>query len=183
MIVTSAPKSRAEVARAMPILPVERLLTKRTGSSGSCVPPTVITTCTPARGPLRPSTLRAISMIWGGSAMRPMPIAPEASRPSIGPTTNAPRCTKARDVLLRDRVQPHAGLHGRSQQQRPAAGQRGGAQGIIGQAQRQLGDGVGRGRRDQKEISLARQGHVHDLTVAQRPQVGGHRPAGERGES
>ena len=46
--ITSAPAARAALAKAIPILPLERLPKKRTGSSGDMVPPAVITIFLPA---------------------------------------------------------------------------------------------------------------------------------------
>ena len=53
MSVTRAPRSSAASAIATPILPVERLPMKRTGSIGSRVPPAVTTTWRPARSASR----------------------------------------------------------------------------------------------------------------------------------
>ena len=51
-------------------------------------------------------------------------------------------------ILLRGRVQPHLPVHGRRDQDSGlrVQRQRDAAQGVVGQAQRQLGDGVGRRR-------------------------------------
>ena len=63
----------------------------RTGSTGSRVPPALMTTVRPARSPLRPRTAWMWPRISAGSARRPMPMRPDARRPGAGPTTTAPR--------------------------------------------------------------------------------------------
>src|SRR5688500_1753168 len=85
--VTDAPRSRAPSAMAAPILPEERLPMKRTGSSGSRVPPAVTTTCSPSRSPARANRCSTASTMVGGSASRPMPVSPDASSPTSGSTT------------------------------------------------------------------------------------------------
>ena len=86
MSVTEAPRSRAASAMAAPILPDERLPMKRTGSSGSRVPPALTTTCRPSRSPARANRRSTASRIVAGSARRPMPVRPEASSPTSGST-------------------------------------------------------------------------------------------------
>ena len=53
-----APRSRAASAIAYPIFPEDLLEMKRTGSTGSCVPPALTTIVRSARSPVRPSTMR-----------------------------------------------------------------------------------------------------------------------------
>ncbi len=105
--VTSAPRRCAAEARAWPCLPDDRLVMNRTGSIGSRVPPADTTTLTPARSsrPSRPSrssrSSRAarpaasisstVATTTAGSARRPAPLSPPASRPSSGGTTVTPR--------------------------------------------------------------------------------------------
>ena len=102
---TSAPRRRAAAARAWPCFPEDRLVMNRTGSIGSRVPPADTTTRTPARSPVRPArrlpsgrrTGHAAAgrarcpTITDGSASRPAPMSPPASRPSSGGTTVTPR--------------------------------------------------------------------------------------------
>ena len=107
MRVTSAPRSSAARATATPILPVERLPMKRTGSIASAVPPAVTTMCRPTRSASRgapsrrggraagsgartgrsPIAATTASTIRGSSASRPTPTCPEASGPTSGSTT------------------------------------------------------------------------------------------------
>ena len=61
--VTDAPRSRAASAMAAPILPLLRLPMKRTGSSGSRVPPALTTTCSPSRSPARAKSCSTASTI------------------------------------------------------------------------------------------------------------------------
>ncbi len=92
--VTRAPRATAVRASAYPCLPEERLPRKRTGSSGSRVPPALITTWRPARSGSatpRASTRRQTSKISPGSGSRPLPVSTPVSRPTAGSTTTAPR--------------------------------------------------------------------------------------------
>ena len=90
--VTAAPRSRAASATAKPILPVEWLPTKRTGSMASRVPPAVTITCLLRRSPAcRPIKARVAATTSTGSIMRPSPSRPLASRPRAGPATSTPR--------------------------------------------------------------------------------------------
>ncbi len=79
---------------AKPILPVERLPRKRTGSRSSTVGPAVTTTRRRprSRGITRPSTAAAMAL---GSAMRPTPESPEATSPSTGPTNSTRPCSRS----------------------------------------------------------------------------------------
>src|SRR6185436_19030117 len=87
---TRAPRRAASAARENPILPLERLPRKRTGSTGSKVGPAVTTTVRPVRGPGRAASSTAAA-ISSGSAILPRPTSPEASGPSTGPTIRTPR--------------------------------------------------------------------------------------------
>ena len=91
--VTSAPRRGGRRRGRRPAGRDERLPRKRTGSSGSRVPPAVTTTCRPARsarGGRRPARgpRRAIS---SGSAIRPGPVSAPVSRPAAGSETWTPR--------------------------------------------------------------------------------------------
>ena len=66
------------------------------------------------------STASAIST---GSASRPTPISPSASRPEPGAMTWTPRATQQREVGGRGRVEVHARVHGRGDQHRPVEGE------------------------------------------------------------
>ena len=84
--VTVAPRSRAASAMAVPILPLDRLPMKRTGSMGSRVPPALTTTLSPSRSPARSKSRSTASAMVAGSARRPIPVRPEASDPTSGST-------------------------------------------------------------------------------------------------
>ena len=67
---------------------------KRTGSSGSRVPPAVTTSLRPASAPSEPSTRRICPINVGVSGSLPAPSKPLASRPLSGSITCAPRCRR-----------------------------------------------------------------------------------------
>ncbi len=91
--VTLAPRDAASSATACPCLPEERLPMKRTGSMGSRVPPAVTTTRRSSRSWRESSARRAstTATMEAGSARRPAPTSPPASRPLSGSTTCTPR--------------------------------------------------------------------------------------------
>ena len=63
-------------------------------------------------------------------------------------------------ILLGGRVVVHVGIHGRSDQdRRPRRDHRGG-QRVVGQARRQLGDAVHRGRGDDHDVGTLGQGYM-----------------------
>ena len=146
--VTCAPRSRAASAMAKPILPVERLVRKRTGSSISRVG---------AGGDKHAATgevlffaedffdgaqdglrfLHAAHVLVAAGEM-PAGGAAEAHAPGA----------QAFGVFLRGGVFPHGGVHRRRQQHRAAHGQIRGAEKIVGDAAGELGQRVGRGGRD-----------------------------------
>ena len=90
---TSAPRSRAASASAIPCRPDEALPRNRTGSSGSRVPPALTTTRRPARSPVRADDRRARTWLSrsSGSGSRPGPESEPVSRPAAGSTTTTPR--------------------------------------------------------------------------------------------
>jgi hypothetical protein len=82
------------------------------------------------------------------------------------------------DVILHRRVVPHAAVHGRRHDQRAARRQGHRAQQVVAEPERQPGQRVGRGGRDDEQIGLFRQGQVKHLLM-RGEQVGGHRLAGQ----
>ena len=93
---TSAPRAAAASATAWPCLPDERLEMKRTGSIGSARAarahhhtPSGEVAAAPRRDAQRPPV--AAATMSAGSARRPAPTSPPASRPSPGSTTCTPR--------------------------------------------------------------------------------------------
>jgi hypothetical protein len=76
------PASRAAAATAYPILPLDRLLTNRTGSMASRVGPAVTSTFTrSARGQRAGDVAHTMS---SSAARRPAPVSPQASSPVPG---------------------------------------------------------------------------------------------------
>ena len=71
--------------------PLERLVSTRTGSSGSSVRPAPTSTRVPARLARRTAACSTAAPISSTSASRPGPMSPEASSPLAGPTMTAPR--------------------------------------------------------------------------------------------
>ena len=71
--------------------PLDRLPMKRTGSSGSRVPPAVMTTFFPVKRAVRRKISLAVATTDSGLAMRPSPTAPDASVPYSGSTILIPR--------------------------------------------------------------------------------------------
>jgi len=85
------------------------------------------------------------------------------------------------EVGLGGRVLIHAGVHGWGHEQRAVHGQRRDGQQIIGQAMRQPGNDIGRGRRNHQQVGVLGQGHMGDMGFAAGgPQVGVCWPAGDR---
>jgi hypothetical protein len=92
MRTTSAPRSQATSATRYPILPLERLVTTRTGSIDSRVGPAVTTIRRPASFPPPRSTRAAWARMVSGSLIRPgRSEGPSASAPISGPTIATPR--------------------------------------------------------------------------------------------
>ena len=177
--VTVAPRSAASAATAYPCLPELRLAMTRTASIGSRVPPADTTTRTPSRS-RGPRTRRTAATIVSGSARRPAPTSPPASRPTAGSTMCTPRLAKHRDVLDDARVLPHLGVHRRADHDgRPRGDQRVGQQ--VGRQTHPVGGDQPGGRRgDDDQV-----GPLADLGVRDRggrvvPELGLHRLGGQR---
>ena len=68
-------------------------------------------------------------------------------------------------MLLGGRVPPHVGLHGWRQDARPGARQRGGGHHVVSQAEGELGDAVGGGGCDDKDIRGSTNRYVADTAV------------------
>ena len=92
--VTVAPRSRAASAMAKPILPVERLVRKRTGSSISRVGPAVMSRRRPAKSCLGQRTSSMACRMAAGSSMRPTSSSPQARWPRAGPQKRAPHARR-----------------------------------------------------------------------------------------
>ena len=90
--VTSAPASAAARAMANPILPLDRLVMPRTGSSASKVGPAVTSTCRPC-STLGWKKAMTASRSSSGSSIRPSPVSPQACAPCPGPSSTAPSAT------------------------------------------------------------------------------------------
>ncbi|MGF6481566.1 hypothetical protein QFZ91_003729 [Paraburkholderia sp. JPY419] len=86
-----------------------------------------------------------------------------------------------RDVALRGRVLPHLPVHRRHDEQRAVARDAQSRQQIVGHAVRELGEEVGRRRRDHDRIGFARQINVrHVVRHASVPLARVDRPARQR---
>ena len=164
--VTFAPRRLASAASATPMRPDERLPRKRTASSGSRVPPAVTRTArrrAHAGGPSTASTARAIS---SGSVIRPeagLALGELALRRADD--LHAARAQHL-DVRLRRRVLPHAGVHRRRDEERPAVGERRLGEHVVGEPVRELRERVRRQRRDHERVG-ARQVRIE--IVRRRP--------------
>ena len=77
-----------------------------------------------------------------------------------------PALAQGRQVGLGGGVGVHAVVHRRRDQARRRAGEEGGGQHRVGDAGGQLGDGVGRGRRDEEGVAVGGQLEVADRVVA-----------------
>ena len=131
--VTLAPRRWASSASASPMRPDERLPTKRTESIGSRVPPAVTSTCAPSSSPptlqrrSRPRRAAPAARAAGRCRTRPA----SRARPVPGSSTVTPRARRRREVGLGGRMLVHRVVHGRSDDQRSPAGQRGGGQQVV----------------------------------------------------
>ncbi len=86
-----------------------------------------------------------------------------------------------RDVALIRGVRPHLPVHRRRDDQRAIARERERGQEIVGVTVGDLREKVRRRRGDDDRIGAARQVDVaHSVVGARRPQIGEHRPAGQR---
>ena len=168
---TSAPRSTAARARAQPIRPEERLPRNRTGSRCSRVPPALTTTRRPARSRAAArctiegsvSTAVATAASSAGSGSRPGPVSGPVSRPESGSTTMQPRDRERVDVGLGGRVQPHLGVHRRSEDDRAVGGQQGGGEQVVGPAGGGPGQQIGGGRCDEHQVGLLTEPDVRHL--------------------
>ena len=71
--VTSAPRRAASSAIACPVLPLARLVMKRTKSMGSSVAPAYTSARTPSRSCARPTSASTASAMSSTGASRPSP--------------------------------------------------------------------------------------------------------------
>ena len=78
--VTAAPRAAASRASAIPVAPVDALLTNRTGSKASRVGPAVTTTRSPARSRRARARARAPSTRRSSAASRPTPVSRSAKK-------------------------------------------------------------------------------------------------------
>ena len=118
------------------------------------MPPALTSTVFPARVSVSPSSSRTRAKIASGSLIRPRPISPSASSPSSGPISSHPALAQRRDVRLRGRVLPHADVHRRRDQKRPAEGERELREHVVRQPVRQLRERVRGQRRDHQQVGV-----------------------------
>ena len=98
-------------------------------------------------------------MSSGVSTSRPVPLSPEARRPSAGPTIVCPPCPQLVQVLLGRRVVEHVRVHGRGDDHRRAGRQHRRGQSVAGQARGHGRNGMRRGRSDDYDVGP--QGYRH----------------------
>ena len=91
-----------------------------------------------------------------------------------------PALAQRRQVRLGRRVGVHAVVHRRRDQARRRAGEEGGGEHRVGDAGGELGDRVGRGRRDQEGVAVGGQLEVADRVVAGLARRRGRRRASGR---
>ncbi len=152
----------------------------RTGSIASNVGPAVSSTRRPASSfGCRPGDdgvedlLRLQHPALAGLAARLVAAAGAEHDDAVG--------DEPRDVALVGRVRPHLPVHRGRDEQRAVARERQRGQQIVGVTVGDLGEKVGRRRRDDDRVGAARQVDVaHPVVRAGLPQIGEHRPAGER---
>ncbi len=181
--VTRAPRAAAVRARAYPCLPEERLPRKRTGSSGSRVPPALTTTCRPARsGSVTPraSTRRQTSKISDGFGQPPLAGVHAGQAPHRRVDDHGAAAAQRRHVLLGGRVLPHLGVHGGGEDDRAPGGEQCVRQQVVGEAVGGLREHVGGGGGDDDQVGPLPDADVRDL-VDVRPDLGRDGVAGERG--
>ena len=81
---------------------------------------------------------------------------------TIGTDDRVTACLESSDVRTRDLVVPHAGVHGRRDDERHLGGKCRGGEQIIGNTLGNLGDDVCRGGGDEKEVRLLGERDVVD---------------------
>ena len=176
-----APRAAAAAASATPCRPEERLPRKRTGSSGSRVPPAETTTRRPARSRPRapePSSRRQAAAMSAGSGMRPGPVSAPVRRPEAGSSTVTPR-ERSRATLACTAGFSHISVcMAGHQQHRAGRREQDVGQQVVGEAVRGAGQQVRGGGGDDDEVGVAAQPHVRDL-VGAAPDVGRDRLARE----
>ena len=113
-----------------------------------------------ARG--RRGDLRRRATISSGSAIRPTPSSPSAVSPSSGPTSTTPRARSSSAFARVAAMRPHARVHRRRDEQRPAVRERRFGEDVVGEPVRELRERVRRARRDEQQVG-ARQVEVDVL--------------------
>ena len=147
MSTTSAPRSQATSATRYPILPLERLVTTRTGSIDSRVGPAVTTIRRPASFPLsakHPRRVRQDRLRLAHSA-RPLggPLGERADLRTDDRDASRPQPLQV-GLGLGSRV--HLVVHRRGDEDRCGAGEQQRGEEIVGQPLRHAGDQVRGGR-------------------------------------
>ena len=88
-----------------------------------------------------------------------------------------------RQVLLEGGMLVHVGVHGGGEKQRRLGGQGRGGEGVVGEAEGELGDDVGRGRGDDQQVGAGGQGDVlHGELRLEVEEVRDHGPVGDAAE-
>ena len=95
--------------------------------------------------------------------MRPGPVSASAMAPSFGPTTRTPSAAQEREVALGRRVEPHAHVHRRRDEDRQRRGEQHRRGEVVRVAAGHLGHEVrGRGR-DDHEVGVAGEPDMADI--------------------
>jgi hypothetical protein len=99
-------------------------------------------------------------------------------RAGAGVDDRDPAVAQQREVRLGRGVLPHVVVHRGRDEHRAAGGQRGAGEQVVGQPVGELGDGVGRGRRDQVGVGVAHELQVGGRVVARWLLIGKRAPGG-----
>ena len=180
MSTTSAPRSQAASATRYPILPLERLVTTRTGSIDSRVGPAVTTIRRPASLPPPRSTRAAWARIVSGSLMRPgRSRGPLGERADLRTDDGDASRPQPLQVGLGLGAGVHLVVHRRRDQHRCGAGEQQRGEDVVGQALRHAGDEMRGGRRHDDEMGVLRQADVRERP-SRLPEGGQDRAPGQR---
>ena len=153
----------ASLARATPMRPDERLPRKRTLSTGSRVPPAVTITRASGERAGREQLLDARRDLPGLRQPAHPPLALGELALVRADQLDAPRQQQL-GVRARRGMRPHARIHRRCDEDRPAMGERRLGEHVVGDPTRELGERVRGARRDDQQVG-ARQMRIRILAA------------------
>ena len=104
--------------------------------------------------------------ISSGSDIRPVPDSPSASSPSSGPISSTSLSARVRTFACVAAMRPHAVVHRRRDEHRPAVRERGLGEDVVGDPLRELGERVRRAGRDDEQVGVL---EVRIQVLARRP--------------